>query len=175
MQSQFTQKNNYLNLLLLTENQLIFKKPKIKITSPSIKKNPSMRKSLDFQPKSITSKNIKEKRIILRKIFDSKTLPTKNSSKGNNLQIIGKSESQEPSRCPSVHRKLNSISRPSNKTLKSLGPSPQPSKSNQLIFPFSQKKPRRTIIQVVPLLTKNQETTELDDLEDSMIIKSRYF
>lgn len=174
---QFSKKSNYLNLLILTNNQLIFKKPKSQITSPAAIKPKLTVKSIELPLKSTSTKSVKEKRILLRKVFDSRAITKKSQKNAQNLQIIGKSESQEPSRCPSVHHRLKSISRQSLTKLPISVQTQVSIKSSNSNVPLSiyTKRPRRTVVQVIASQIPSQDISEIEDNEESLVIQSRYF
>lgn len=167
-----TSKNpKYLQLLLLSNNQLIFRVPKSQAPSPPSLKPLNLK---NFQS-CISTKNLKEKRTLLRQAFEPKSSNNSKPHLKPRLQIIGKSESKIHSRNTSSQKPALTTKPPSRRQTTTVQ-SNESCKFNiedaLFYLPNSRTQSKRKIV----LITNNKlEASEIEEQDEHVIIKSRYF
>lgn len=160
--------SQHLHLLLLSNNQLIFRGFNSKFTSP-LQKTTTIKL---FQ----SPKNLKEKRHLLRRVLDPKAPKASESSQKQRLQVVGKSESRICSRTPSILKKPNLVHKPPSRKQIASVQSNESCKFNieESIFNFPNSRTQLKR-KVVPITKNKLETSEIEELDEHVIIKSRYF
>lgn len=177
-------KESQINLCVLTENRLVFKTSSLTYLKNSLEQNTN--KITKKYTHSIVSpksqgqlKNLSQKRIELRGIFETKEAKNRRVQAKNTFEIIGKSESSD--NIKNSNRYRNNISNHRTRVPSIEVP---PIKNFSLVhnnsyveddrISFSNYRFRITR-KIVPISNSKLDISDIDDNEDSMIIRSRYY
>jgi hypothetical protein len=175
-------KHNQLQLYALTENKLVFKEKMMskttKYSNPLSFSNPAKKITSPEHKNLSDPKSLLQKRLEIKIRLESKEALTRKKPAKQSLEVIGKSESNENIknstrlRSVSLHKfNLHQNAKPVVNKITLLACKTD---YNNKIFPDSSSR-QKGVRRIVPISNSCFDVSDIEDVEDFIIINSRYF